>query len=130
MMDRPSSPLFIPKPSGVSVATWVEPGDLFDFDLEVKPILGVLVGKTMDQALCEVLEEQELAAIHEQQQLFEQTRNAYLAETRRLEAEEFRLFEEKERRVAQEEKRRKQQEAEEERRKARNAAKDLVSTLE
>lgn len=35
----------------------------------------------------QVLEEQELASITEQQQLFEQTRNAYLAETRRLEAE-------------------------------------------
>lgn len=40
---------------------------LFNFDLEVRPILEVLVGKTMEQALLEVAEEEELAALREQQ---------------------------------------------------------------
>lgn len=40
---------------------------LFDFDLEVIPILEVLVGKTVEQALLEVMEEEELAALREQQ---------------------------------------------------------------
>ena len=40
---------------------------LFDFDIEVKPIVEVLVGKTMEQALLEVMEEEELASLRERQ---------------------------------------------------------------
>lgn len=40
---------------------------LFDFDIEVKPILEVLVGKTIEQALMEVMEEEELANLRAQQ---------------------------------------------------------------
>jgi radial spoke head protein 3 len=45
------------------VSTQIESGELFDFDLEVQPILDVIVGKTLEQALMEVCEEEELAAI-------------------------------------------------------------------
>ena len=38
---------------------------LFDFDLEVKPMLEVLVGKTIEQSLLEVMEEEELANLRE-----------------------------------------------------------------
>ena len=44
---------------------------LFNFDLEVKPILEVLVGKTVEQALLEVMEEEELASLREQQVKYE-----------------------------------------------------------
>ena len=40
---------------------------LFDFDLEVHPILEVLVGKTVEQSLLEVMEEEELANLRAQQ---------------------------------------------------------------
>ena len=40
---------------------------LFHFDLEVQPILEVLVGKTVEQALLEVMEEEELASLRQQQ---------------------------------------------------------------
>ena len=40
---------------------------LFDFDVEVKPILEVLVGKTVEQSLLEVMEEEELASLRRQQ---------------------------------------------------------------
>lgn len=40
---------------------------LFDFDIEVRPLLEVLVGKTVEQALMEVMEEEELAALRRQQ---------------------------------------------------------------
>lgn len=40
---------------------------LFDFDLEVQPILEVLVGKTIEQSLLEVMEEEELASLGTQQ---------------------------------------------------------------
>lgn len=64
---------------------------LFDFDMEVIPILEVLVGKTVEQALIEVLEEEELASLREQQRRFLEIRAAELAETQRLEEQERRL---------------------------------------
>ena len=43
------------------------PIQLFEFDLEVRPILEVLVGKAVEQALLEVMEEEELANLRMQQ---------------------------------------------------------------
>ncbi|XP_035686603.1 radial spoke head protein 3 homolog isoform X1 [Branchiostoma floridae] len=100
-LDRPPSPLFIPAKTGKDVATQIYEGDLFDFDIEVKPILEVLVGKTIEQALLEVMEEEELANLRAQQREFEELRNAELVETQRLEEQERRHREEKERRMKQ-----------------------------
>ena len=75
-----------------------ESGDLFDFDFEVEPILEVLVGKTLEQGLMEVMEEEELAAMRAHQEHFEQIRNAELVATQRMEAAERRKAEERERR--------------------------------
>jgi F0F1-type ATP synthase assembly protein I len=104
-LDRPPTPLFIPAKTGVDVATQIEEGDLFDFDIEVKPILEVLVGKTMEQALLEVMEEEELASLRQRQREFEQIRNAELVETQRREEKDRRHREEKERQMAQQRKR-------------------------
>ena len=61
----------------------------------MKPILEVLVGKTVEQALLEVMEEEELANLNAQQRAFEELRNAELVETQRLEEQERRHREEK-----------------------------------
>ncbi|BFZ25144.1 hypothetical protein BsWGS_28184 [Bradybaena similaris] len=100
-LDRPPSPLFIPAKTGVDVASQIYEGDLFDFDIEVKPILEVLVGKTVEQSLLEVMEEEELANLRQQQRTFEELRNAELVEQQRLEEQERRHREEKERRMKQ-----------------------------
>ncbi|CAB3983563.1 Hypothetical predicted protein [Paramuricea clavata] len=100
-LDRPPSPLYIPAKTGIDVATQILEGELFDFDIEVKPILEVLVGKTIEQALLEVMEEEELANLRAQQRRFEELRNAELVETQRLEEQERRHREEKERRMKQ-----------------------------
>jgi hypothetical protein len=97
-LDRPPTPLFIPQKTGIDAVTQIEdggcmlvalavlsspclithpfcvvaPGDLFDFDFEVEPILEVLVGKVLEQGLMEVLEEEELAAMRAHQEHFEQ----------------------------------------------------------
>lgn len=68
---------------------------LFDFDIEVKPILEVLVGKTVEQSLLEVMEEEELYNLRSQQRAFEELRNAELVEQQRLEEQERRHREEK-----------------------------------
>ncbi|KAF5288598.1 hypothetical protein FQA39_LY15377 [Lamprigera yunnana] len=98
-LERPVSPFFVPDKSGIDVATQIYPGDLFDFDMEVQPILEVLVGKTIEQALIEVLEEEELAALREQQRRFLEMRASEAAEAQRLEERERRLQAEKNRRV-------------------------------
>eukprot|EP01138_Halocafeteria_seosinensis_P003554 gb/GECG01003633.1/.p1 GENE.gb/GECG01003633.1/~~gb/GECG01003633.1/.p1 ORF type:complete len:534 (+),score=123.63 gb/GECG01003633.1/:1-1602(+) len=45
---------------GVDAATQIEPTDLWDFDVEVEPLLQVIVGKTLEQGMREVSEEDEL----------------------------------------------------------------------
>eukprot|EP01084_Bolivina_argentea_P098966 177909_1 len=100
-LDRPSTPLFIPKLSGKSMATQVEDGDLFDFDHEVEPILEVLVGKTIETSLMEVLEEEELKSFQQYKAAFEQKRNVELVKCQRLEEEERRREQEKENRIKQ-----------------------------
>ncbi|XP_003807436.3 radial spoke head protein 3 homolog isoform X2 [Pan paniscus] len=74
---------------------------LFDFDLEVKPVLEVLVGKTIEQSLLEVMEEEELANLRASQREYEELRNSERAEVQRLEEQERRHREEKERRKKQ-----------------------------
>ncbi|NXT02069.1 RSPH3 protein, partial [Jacana jacana] len=100
-LDRPATPLFIPAKTGLDVATQIEEGELFDFDIEVKPILEVLVGKTIEQALLEVMEEEELAQLWARQRAYAELRNAELAEAQRLEEQDRRYREEKERRRLQ-----------------------------
>lgn len=100
-LDRPSTPLFVPAKTGSDVATQILPGELFDFDLEVRPVLEVLVGKTTEQALMEVCEEEELATLRSHQRRFQQRRAAELAETQRLAEQDRRREDEKRRRVEQ-----------------------------
>ncbi|XP_045400618.1 radial spoke head protein 3 homolog isoform X1 [Lemur catta] len=100
-LDRPSTPLFIPAKTGKDVDTEILEGELFDFDLEVKPMLEVLVGKTIEQSLLEVMEEEELANLQAMQYAYEEIRNIELAEVQRLEEQERRHREEKERRKQQ-----------------------------
>ncbi|RLN50844.1 hypothetical protein BBJ28_00022638 [Nothophytophthora sp. Chile5] len=120
---------FVPAASGVDVATQIEGGDLFDFDLEVEPILEVLVGKTLELGLLELLEENELREIRQRQELFEQSRNAELAEVQRLEAEAKRRFAEKQRRLDEETARLAAQAEVEEKVAARACAKQYLANL-
>lgn len=71
--------------------------------MEVQPILEVLVGKTIEQALIEVLEEEELAALREQQRRFLEIRAAELSEAQRLEERERKWLDEKNRRMKENE---------------------------
>ncbi|XP_012502264.1 PREDICTED: radial spoke head protein 3 homolog [Propithecus coquereli] len=100
-LDRPSTPLFIPAKTGKDVDTQILEGELFNFDLEVKPMLDVLVGKTIEQSLLEVMEEEELANLQAMQYAYEEIQNIELAEVQRLEEQERRHREEKERRKHQ-----------------------------
>ncbi|MCO5584329.1 hypothetical protein L7F22_038253 [Adiantum nelumboides] len=104
-LDRPPTPLFIPQKSGPDAGTQIEEGDLFNFDEEVESMLEVLVGRTLEQSVMEVMEEKQLANLHAYQEHFEQIRAAELVATQRMEAAERRINEEKKKRVQQEKKR-------------------------
>merc|ERR1719335_112515 len=108
LLDRPPSPLFMPAKVGVDIETQIEEGELFDFDREVEPVLEVLVGKTLEQSMMEVLEEEELESLRRHQEDFEKRRNAELLEVQRMEAAEKRRHDEMERRTAQQQAQREQ----------------------
>lgn len=63
MMPEPPAPAYIPRKTGVDTATQVDTDMVFQFDTDVSAILEVVTSKTLEQALMEVREEEELAAI-------------------------------------------------------------------
>jgi len=63
---------YVPQKTGIDMYTQVEDGELFKFDDEVEPILDVIVGKTLEQALMEVDEEYELEAMKDFKEEFYQ----------------------------------------------------------
>ncbi|GAQ78880.1 hypothetical protein KFL_000200320 [Klebsormidium nitens] len=128
-MDRPQTPLYVPQKSGVDVETQIMEGDLFNFDFEVEPILEVLIGKTLEQSLMEVMEEEELAAMRAHQEHFEAVRNAELIATQRMEAAEQRKLAEKARRLEQERARALAQKAAQEKVAAQTFARDYLGGL-
>jgi len=57
--DRPPTPKYIHLPPGVEVSTQIQDNELFDFELEVEPILQVLVGRSLVSATYELIKEEE-----------------------------------------------------------------------
>ena len=71
-IDKPPDAVYIPDEEGVDKAIQlnnVDP-DLFDFNLEVAPILQVLVGKSLEQARIEVIEEFESAKLAKHKSIY------------------------------------------------------------
>ena len=62
-LQKPPSPKYVPKKTGINKSTQIGDYDLFDYDREVQPILDVLLNKTVEQAILEVEEETELINI-------------------------------------------------------------------
>lgn len=98
-LHRPPSPPFIAGKTGKDVETEIKVGELFDFEMEVQPILEILIGKTIEEGLIEVMHEEELFDIKQQQQKYLEIREAELAELKRLEEREKRYQIEKELRI-------------------------------
>jgi len=101
MQDRPPSPLFVPNQIGVDKGTQVEPGDLFDFDVEVEPLLEMMVGKTLEQSLAEVIEEEEARVNAERRDDWEIVQMSERFECERVEQAHARREQEKARRDVQ-----------------------------
>ena len=99
---KPASAKFVKSKLNVDSGTQIESGDFFEFDVEVEPILEVLVGKTLYLSLIELREEYELDIIRMQQNEFEAIRSIEMAELHRMEAEHKRKNLERDRREKQE----------------------------
>ncbi|KAL3673770.1 hypothetical protein V7S43_001464 [Phytophthora oleae] len=64
--------MFMRAKIGIDTSTQIEESDgLFNFNVEVRPLLNVLVNKTLAQALVEVKEEQEMRMLHQQHEVLE-----------------------------------------------------------
>ena len=56
---------FIPQKLGKDIGTQILDGELFNFDKDVQPLLTVVVGKTLEQSLLEIEQEDEIANLRE-----------------------------------------------------------------
>ena len=67
---KPQEPLIWPEKTGIDVETQVEDGDLFNFDIEVEPLVHIILSKTLEDSRREVLEEEEIKEMKEQQEKY------------------------------------------------------------
>jgi len=102
IQDRPASPLFTPRKSGIDAETQILENELFDFDIECQPIIENLLGKVMEQALLELMESQELQQLEIQKNGHLERKQVEMVELQRLEAEEARKVAEVEARIEEE----------------------------
>ena len=103
--DRPKTPKYIPPPKGKDEETQIIDGELFDFEMEVKPILEVLVGRSVIQAQYELIEEYEREEYLNHKKNYERKREFELNKLQRAEGKYIRQEEEKQRRFKQKEQR-------------------------
>lgn len=102
-VDKAPEPVFIPNPAGKDEETQIEDLELFDFELEAEPILEVLVGKSLETARMEAIEDYEKTESRFHKELYEREREAELIETQRMESAYNRGVEEIERAKRQKE---------------------------
>ena len=103
--DRPKTPKYIPPPKGKDEETQIIDGELFDFEMEVRPILEVLVGRSVIQAQYELIEEYERDEYLNHKKNYERKREFELNKIQRIESKYVRQEEEKQRRFKQKEQR-------------------------
>lgn len=85
----PTPPHVVSSIKSVNAETQVLDGELFDFDSEVEPLLEMLVGRTVEQSLLEVLNEEEYSELRKQQQEYLTIREAEIADLKRLQNKDF-----------------------------------------
>lgn len=73
-LPGPPEPPYLPQKKGIDCCTQIWDNDLFDYDVEVEPILSVLVSKTLEQSKLEVDEAAEIEAIKKYKEEFKERR--------------------------------------------------------
>jgi hypothetical protein len=105
-IDKADPAVFVPDDAGHDKATYLNDRtdpDLFDYELEVEPILQVLVGKSLEHARIEVIEEYEAVELEKMRVVYKKQREAMLLKTQQMEAHFERQNEEKFQRNRQQE---------------------------
>ena len=92
--EKPVPKLIWPEKTGVDVETQINDGDLFNFTLEVKPLVSIIVSKTLEDSRREVLEEEELKIIKEQQNKYKDLENEEKERIKNIENIEREKYEE------------------------------------
>ncbi|GAB5372999.1 hypothetical protein AAMO2058_001712200 [Amorphochlora amoebiformis] len=82
---------YLPMKTGLDVGTQVENSMVFDFDRDVDPILEVLMGKTLEQALMEVRQEEQVKALQARKHTLREIRQAEMVMIGKLEKKEKKL---------------------------------------
>lgn len=97
----PPKPEYIPRKTGVDVASQVAIADVFDYDVHVQPILQVVIDKILEQSLMEVREEEELLNMRVHKKELEVKREGEDKVSHAREDEERRQYLAKEKRLAE-----------------------------
>ena len=82
---------FIPQKIGKDQSTQILDGELFNFDEDVKPLLTVIVGKTLEQSLLEIGQEDEIATLRDAKAMYQRKKNDDDKRLRNLEDREIQL---------------------------------------
>ena len=94
-LPPPSIPILVwHGKTGIDEECQIEDEDLFNFDEEVKPLIHVLISKTLEDARREVLEEEELKEIIKQQEKYKNLFESNNKKARQMEEDEKNRFEE------------------------------------
>ena len=80
---------FLPQKLGKDEATQIMDGDLFDFDTDVQPLLTVIIGKTLEQSLLELEQEQEIENLRQAKLMYSKKRNDDMKRIKNLEEKEI-----------------------------------------
>ena len=80
---------FLPQKLGKDEATQIMDGDLFDFDKDVQPLLTVVVGKTLEQSMLELEQEQEIENLKQDKLMYSKKRNDDSKRIKNLEEKEI-----------------------------------------
>ena len=80
---------FLPQKLGKDEGTQILDGDLFDFDQDVQPLLTVIVGKTLEQSLLELEQEQEIENLRQAKLMYSKKRNDDSKRIKNLEEKEI-----------------------------------------
>ena len=101
-IDKADPAVFVPDPLGHNKSTLLQDRSvLLDFDCEAEPLLQVLVGKTLEQAQIEVVEEYEDFVLTHHKAEYKKLRESELLLTQKEEARYVRFMEEQDRRAEQ-----------------------------
>jgi len=84
-------PVFVPRKIGKDVFTQVENDMVFQYDIDVLPVLETVISKTLEQSLMEVRQEQEMDFMRQRMELMMKNRSAQNNVMKRREAEEKEL---------------------------------------